>query len=505
MMEESNNSTSIFEFSSVPLPPKPASDNNGSTSSDFIYPVTDFPPLSAFDVSMQVPALVIPVKRINELRKKLQPIIPHRPGLKGIVEITDTDQEQQQQLPKGLTKKECRKLVLDPRRVSFDSTLPQKDDKDDNTLQILQSLLKSGEVCQGKHTLQLSYKDFNAEEILRRLLPFDEIPSAFEVIGDLAHVNLRDELLPFKYLIGKVLLDKNTPRIRTVVNKVGTIETKYRTFGMEVIAGRKDPGWSIVEVREEGCLYKLDFQRVYWNSRLGGEHRRIVKLIRDDAMSTPGRSLKIGDMMAGIGPFAIPLTSLSCRKKKSSKKGKVDNNGDNDQQIEVYANDLNPASYEYLVINSERNKCQNLLMYNIDARVFCHQLQDEGIFPDHYIMNLPATALEFLDAFRGYKSSDKLPMIHVHCFAPKNQEEADRQIWERSEAALGCRLDKNANDVVIHLVRDVAPNKNMYCVSFRLPKEATDLPRINIPTQSSTSTTDDDNNAEEPEQKRQKK
>ena len=36
----------------------------------------------------------------------------------------------------------------------------------------------------------------------------------------MAHLNLREELLPYKRVIGKVLLDKNSPRIRTIVNKV---------------------------------------------------------------------------------------------------------------------------------------------------------------------------------------------------------------------------------------------------------------------------------------------
>ena len=37
-----------------------------------------------------------------------------------------------------------------------------------------------------------------------------------------------------KHLIAQVLLDKN-PSIKTVVNKIGNIETEFRTFPMEVI------------------------------------------------------------------------------------------------------------------------------------------------------------------------------------------------------------------------------------------------------------------------------
>jgi tRNA (guanine37-N1)-methyltransferase len=46
-----------------------------------------------------------------------------------------------------------------------------------------------------------------------------DVPGSFETVGHIAHLNLRDELLPHKYTIGRVLLDKNT-RIKTVLNKV---------------------------------------------------------------------------------------------------------------------------------------------------------------------------------------------------------------------------------------------------------------------------------------------
>jgi tRNA (guanine37-N1)-methyltransferase len=127
--------------------------------------------------------------------------------------------------------------------------------------------------------------------------------------------------------------------------------------------------------------------------------------------------------MAGIGPFSIPT-------------GKV-------AGALVLANDLNPASHEFLVGNIERNRVDGYVRpYNLDAREFiqniglvdlnnsdimeemtvkranaraakaksmkkkfvlpacaCDQyVAEEGTMRtfDHYIMNLPGTAIEFL-------------------------------------------------------------------------------------------------------------
>lgn len=85
------------------------------------------------------------------------------------------------------------------------------------------------------YIMKLGYDHLSAEEVLRKLLPSElsEIPSSFEQAGHIAHMNLREESLPYKNLIGQVIVDKN-PNIRTVVNKIGQIETEFRTFPLEV-------------------------------------------------------------------------------------------------------------------------------------------------------------------------------------------------------------------------------------------------------------------------------
>ena len=56
------------------------------------------------------------------------------------------------------------------------------------------------------------------------------------------------------------------------------------------------------------------------------------------------------DVFCGVGPF-------SCRAVK-------------EKQCIVYANDLNPFCYEYLLKNKKQNHLENLHCFNLDGRIF---------------------------------------------------------------------------------------------------------------------------------------
>lgn len=95
-----------------------------------------------------------------------------------------------------------------------------------------------------------------------------------------------------------------------------------------------------VEVSEAGCIFRFDYSKVYWNSKLDTEHKRITSLFK------PGEV--VADVMAGIGPFAVP----------AGKKG-----------VFVWANDKNPESHRYLEDAIQKNKVDTLpiLLSGLDS------------------------------------------------------------------------------------------------------------------------------------------
>ena len=265
--------------------------------------------------------------------------------------------------------------------------------------------------------------------------------------------------------------------------------------------------------------------QVYWNSRLEAEHARLV------ALFVPGDGVL--DVMAGVGPFAVPAAKKGCT---------------------VWANDLNPASHAWLVENARLNKVgSSLAPFCADGRAFIRAaggaatlppsgpptvsvppagakgvpppspgvMPEEGVVFRHAIMNLPASAVDFLDAWRGALAgrawnatrtgaagAPPLPTVHVYTFARTGEGEDD--VLARVRAALGLDQagDKVAGDgevmggseaaasgdsapaalapgtgpatpptpplspalaATVAMVRDVAPNKRMLRVSFDLP------------------------------------
>lgn len=290
--------------------------------------------------------------------------------------------------------------------------------------------------------LTLFYNYWQVNEVLEVLLPQVMIvPSAFETVGHIAHLNLRDEHLPYKKLIAKVVLDKTKPKIQTVVNKIDVIHNDYRTMQLEVLAGNHS---LVTTVVENGLYFDVNLATVYWNSRLATERQRLLSCFTHNDV--------VCDVFAGVGPIAI----------SAAKKVKY-----------VYANDLNLNAVEYLERNCVRNKLERKIeIFNMDGRRFIDSIfASEKARPiTQVVMNLPNDAAEFLDSFRGIfrnKHTDRqltLPRIHVYGFSKAQDPEFD--FHEKIRIA----LSEVAFEVQMHKVRLVAPGKWMLCASFVLPE-----------------------------------
>lgn len=278
----------------------------------------------------------------------------------------------------------------------------------------------------------------------------------------------------------------------------------------------------------------------------------------------PGET--VCDVMAGVGPFAMPAAK---------------------KHVFVRANDLNPHGFQMMEQGAIRNKCEHFIKcFNMDGRKFIRHATkrlykdspvtvniqggnvlkpadpnsltqkikaqnktkpDELKKPnpitapiktytsaqtfDHYVMNLPATATEFLDAFIGVYAGQeslfepvtnrKMPFIHVYCFSTNSDDgvhevkdiceriserlqytirpedcvrgpfdepkesRGDRKVKAKSDPKAKAEAETEAKDVKpasnftgdpelqlqIHNVRLVAPSKRMFCVTFRLPRD----------------------------------
>lgn len=476
---------------------------------------------SKFEMKLSLWALRIPRHLCTSVLRLLNGYLLDKPRIKPITEDPTCEKN---------------RLVILSEKIQN----PDLVDVPGQVLDSLKQLCKTEVVA---HSLTLGYSYWGADHILKQILPQGvEVPSSFETIGHIAHLNITGDLLPYKDVIARVIYDKNQPRIKTVVNKIGSITNEFRVPTFEILAGQDD---MVTEVKQYGATFKLDYSLVYWNSRLEHEHIRVVSQFQKGDV--------ICDMFSGIGPFAIPAAQKGCI---------------------VYANDLNPDSIRYLKTNMKINKVEDhIVAYNMDARVFMNHLMGgshseiqsesqasvvedcdtsklsaslegasedrrlivdtdgvpftasndqtlDGLSPvghsavkrrpevsdgdhdaegssaavgswrkgnankrirgfrthtpkawehvDYVIMNLPASALQFLDVFKGLIQrkcwKGPLPWIHCYCFIRSNETEAS--IIAEAEATLGVKIPEPK----FHRVRDVAPNKAMFCLSFRLPE-----------------------------------
>ncbi|CAI5504580.1 unnamed protein product [Closterium sp. Naga37s-1] len=249
----------------------------------------------------------------------------------------------------------------------------------------------------------VGYEYWTAEDILRHVLPAHvPVPTSFESVGHIAHLNLLDVHLPYKHLIAQVLLDKHKPRILSVVNKTAAIHAVYRTMKLELLAGSFR---LVTTARESGLAFKVDFARVYWNSRLATERARLVATFTSADV--------VCDVFAGVGPIAVAAAKRVKR---------------------VYGNDLNPSALTFLAQNIIANRVDGKVeIFNLDGRDFIRHLLSlpRPVHMTRIVMNLPADAIEFLDVLKGafplgkWGTRTPPPIIHVYAFSKADNPELE--------------------------------------------------------------------------------
>jgi tRNA (guanine37-N1)-methyltransferase len=209
----------------------------------------------------------------------------------------------------------------------------------------------------------------NLIQVLENKLPpnlLATLPQALDVIGDVGIIDIPPELKSRENLIGEAILQMHR-NIKTVLAKAGAINGTYRVRAYDFIAGESK---TQTVHKEFGCQYHIDMAKAYFSPRLSHEHERVASLVQ--------KGETVVDLFAGVGPFSILIA------KKNPK-------------VKVYAVDLNPEAVELLKVNVRVNRVDNRVLPILgDARQITSS-KLKGI-ADRVIMNLPETAIEFVDA-----------------------------------------------------------------------------------------------------------
>lgn len=304
------------------------------------------------------------------------------------------------------------------------------------------------------------------KEYLKEKLPLDivdKVNRSFEVVGDIAIIELSSELEKYEKIIGEGLLNVNS-NIKVVLKKVGTHGGEFRTQDMDFVAGEKRKETTYLE---SGVRLRLNVETVYFSARLSTEREELMRELE------PNKRVLV--MFSGCGPYTFVAL------KKQPNLALIDS-------IE-----LNPEGHKYAIENLDLNK--NLLKKSDEFKTIVENLKKEGKYVnekeilknlidekvhfyngdvakvvenelsgklyDVIYMPLPKDAQLFLDS--ALKVADKNCVVHMYDFVHENEFPI------KSEDAVFEAAKKMGREVEIIQTRKVgqySPRKFRVCCDF---------------------------------------
>ncbi|MHA2357675.1 MAG: class I SAM-dependent methyltransferase [Candidatus Heimdallarchaeaceae archaeon] len=261
----------------------------------------------------------------------------------------------------------------------------------------------------------------NLQEAVANKIPeshHEFIPKAYDQIGDIAIVEIPDEISEYKEIIGESLLNL-FPSIICVYRKASAVSGQMRIRELDLIAGEKKCETTHLE---HGIRIFVNVCETYFSPRLGEEHKRVADEVEDNET--------IVDLFTGVGSFPLHIA-----KRKN---------------VKIYAIDINETAIECLKKSIPLNKLKGEIIPLVgDSRDVIKTLQPA----DRVIMNLPSTSLEYLDIASQILKPEGI-LHFYHFISTEKPKEKLISILGETLAEVNRKIKRVIN---FHKVRESAP------------------------------------------------
>ncbi len=233
-------------------------------------------------------------------------------------------------------------------------------------------------------------KPRNLRESLESKLSKKELSllkTSFDSLGDVAIIDVPEELFKKEKIIGEALLSINK-HFKAVYRKKGVTSGEFRVLPVKLIAGER---LKQATYRESNCVFKISVGKVFFSPRLSSERLRISGKIKKNEI--------VGALFAGVGPFPIVFAK-------------------NSEMSKAFAVELNPIAVQNMVENIKLNKCEDRVIPILGdvKKVVPKKLVGKC---DRVVMPIPKTGNTFLtEAIDCLKPTGGV--IHFYFFGEKN-------------------------------------------------------------------------------------
>src|SRR3989338_2066664 len=249
-------------------------------------------------------------------------------------------------------------------------------------------------------------EEYDMRKVLEKKLTkkeLEHLKTAFDIVGDIAILEIDDQLVKKQKLIAKTVLALHS-NIKTVVKKKGEHKGKLRLQEHVYLAGEKKKE---TLHRENGIVLKLDIDKAYYSPRMANERKRIMEQVKK------GETVLV--MFSGIGPYCCVF-------------------GKNSLAKEVYGIELNKAGHKYAIENVQLNKLQNVMLLQGDVHNVVKKFVAEKKVFDRILMPLPKGAEDFFSD--ALAVAHKNTIIHFYDFLyEKDFDKALRKIEKSCKKA----------------------------------------------------------------------